>query len=114
MTYLNFKQSSLEEHNFFINIWPLNLDFKWFNIIREPIQIDFSSFIFQFVTSPLANDEPVVLIAAPLIQNWAYTCTYLLQAFGWHETGHIRVAASNATAMAGIKTLALSNGLFYP
>jgi hypothetical protein len=55
-----------------------------------------------------------VLVAAPLIQNWAYTFTYVLKAFGLVDTGNIRVAASNATAMAGIETLALSNGLFYP
>ena len=46
MTYLNIQESDLEEHNFFINIWPLNLDLRWHNIIREPVQIDFSSFIF--------------------------------------------------------------------
>ena len=55
-----------------------------------------------------------MLVAAPLIQNWAYTFTYVLKAFGLVDTGNIRVAASNATAMAGIETLALSNGLFYP
>lgn len=102
MTYLNFYQSDLEEGNFFINIWPLNLNFRYHNIIREPIQIDFSSFVFQFVPSPIAKDEPVILMAAPLIKNWAYTFTYVLEAFGLRDTGHIRMAASNATAMAGI------------
>ena len=64
--------------------------------------------------SPIAKDEPVILMAAPIIENWAYTFAYALKAFGLKDTGHIRIAASNVTAIAGVKTLALSNGLFYP
>jgi hypothetical protein len=53
-------------------------------------------------------------MAAPIIQNWAYTFAYTFKVFGLKDSGNIRIAVSNATAMAGVKTLATSNGLFYP
>jgi len=39
---------------------------------------------------------------------------YTFKAFGIKDEGSIRFSAANATAMAGIKTLASNNGLFYP
>ena len=72
MTYLNFHLNIGEEGTFFINLWPLNLEFKINQVIQEPVQIDFSTFLFKFTESPLSQ-EPVIILAAPIIKNWAYT-----------------------------------------
>lgn len=113
MTYLNLHLNVGEEGKFFINVWPLNLEFNVYEVIQEPVQIDFSSFLFQFTESPLSGD-PVVMLAAPIIKNWAYTMKYVLKIFGFQDTGNIRLSAANATAMAAVETKALHNGLFYP
>jgi hypothetical protein len=67
MTYLDLTLGLGEGGSWFLRVWPINFELRYFNVIQEPVQIDFSTFLFKFTESPFFTDESVIMMAAPLI-----------------------------------------------
>jgi hypothetical protein len=91
LSYFNLNLQLKPNAYYAINVAPLNFRFDYLNLIPEPVQIDFSEFLFNFTQSPNGKDS-VLLLAAPVIQNWGYTFLYKLKAFGLSDRGVVRIA----------------------
>ena len=112
--YLNFDYKMKEHGVKEIRSFPIYLDVHYFNLTHDPISIDMENFSFNF-TRMVVDDEAVLAMKIPLIEEWNITFTYKYKALGFIPCeGTIKVGFRNVGAEATLKLLATQHGHLHP
>jgi len=112
-SYLNFDYQHATKGKIEVNAFPFFVDFYYKNLKHDPIKLDMQAFRFNFTHMEVDN-EPVVYMRLPLIENWGYRFNYKYSLFGIGFGGEMEIDAKNIDAVVTFSTLATDTGYLYP
>ena len=85
--YVNFDYQYNTKGGYDIGLFPFRTNFKYFNLVHDPISFDLNSFDFNFtksVSGPMSDRvaTPVITFKFPLVRRFAAEFDYNYKSFG--------------------------------
>ena len=98
----------------YIRSFPFYLNLHYQDLAHDPISIDMEKFAFNF-TRMVKDDEAVVYLSIPMIEEWNTTFSYNYKFLGMvNREGTATIGIRNLNALATLKLKATQHGHLHP
>ena len=113
LAYLNYDWHQEKTGMIEFDYFPFFIDFYYDNLKHDPIQIDMSTFMFNF-THMAVDEQQVVYLNMPFIEDWSYTFNYAFSFLGFPFKGVMNLEFANISMLGTVAMHATDRGLAYP
>ena len=113
--YLNFDYKIAPSGVKKLRRFPLYTNVHYWDLHHDPISIDMEKFVFNF-TRMVVDEEPVVYLQIPLINEWNITFSYKYKVMGFIPCSGegVKINFKNVNAITTLKLKATQHGHLYP